>query len=47
VAVLAEAIGVSKSAIELVSGATSAKKQFLVAGASEEEIRDSIGRAVG
>jgi uncharacterized protein (TIGR00251 family) len=47
VAVLAEALGVAKSSIELASGATSAKKQFLVSGMSEKAIRDAISRAVG
>ncbi len=44
VAVLSEALGVAKSSIELASGATSAKKQFLVAGRTIEEVRAAIAR---
>jgi uncharacterized protein len=46
VAVLAEALGVPKSAIELVSGATSAKKQFLILGQTAEAVLAAIGRVV-
>jgi uncharacterized protein len=45
-AVLAEALGVSKSAIELVSGATSTKKQFLVVGRDVVSLRAEIGKLV-
>jgi uncharacterized protein (TIGR00251 family) len=47
VAVLSEALGVAKSSIELVSGATSAKKQFFVAGRTAAEMRRVIASIVG
>jgi uncharacterized protein (TIGR00251 family) len=47
VAALAEALGVSKSSIELVRGATSAKKQLLIAGLTSGEVRAAIARVVG
>jgi uncharacterized protein len=46
VAVLSEALGVAKSSIELVSGATSAKKHYLVVGLTAEELRAAIDRIV-
>jgi uncharacterized protein len=47
VAVLSEALGAPKSSIELVSGATSAKKQFLIAGWTAGEVRAVIARIDG
>jgi uncharacterized protein len=47
VRILSEEFGVAKSAIELVSGATSAKKQFLVVGRRVEEVRRVIESIVG
>jgi uncharacterized protein (TIGR00251 family) len=44
VAVLSEALGVAKSSIELVSGATSAKKQFLLVGRMVDEVRAAIAK---
>jgi uncharacterized protein len=45
-AVLSKALGVAKSSIELVSGATSAKKQFLVVGRTVDEVRAAIERMI-
>jgi uncharacterized protein YggU (UPF0235/DUF167 family) len=36
--VLAEALGVSKSSIELIGGATSPQKRFLVAGMNINDV---------
>jgi uncharacterized protein (TIGR00251 family) len=44
VAILSEAVGVAKSSIKLVSGATSAKKQFLVMGQTADEILTTIDK---
>lgn len=44
VAMLSEALGVAKSSIKLVSGATSAKKQFLVVGQTADEILTTIDK---
>jgi uncharacterized protein (TIGR00251 family) len=46
VAVLSDALGVSKSAIELTDGETSPRKRFLVVGARVEEIRNALERVV-
>jgi uncharacterized protein (TIGR00251 family) len=46
VAVLSEVLGVAKSSIELVSGATAAKKQFLIAGRSVGEVRAALAKVV-
>jgi uncharacterized protein len=40
--VLSRALGVSKSAIELVSGTTSTRKRFLITGADADAIRQQI-----
>jgi uncharacterized protein (TIGR00251 family) len=42
VKVLSEALGLPKSSIELVSGATAAKKQFLLAGQNADAIRATL-----
>ena len=44
VAARSEALGVSKSAIELVSGETSPRKQFLVIGTTIDQIGLTLGR---
>jgi uncharacterized protein (TIGR00251 family) len=44
VAVLSEALGVPKSAIEIIAGETSPQKRFLIAGAEIEAIRSTIAR---
>ena len=46
VELLSEALGVPKSAIELLSGETSPQKRFLVAGAKADEIRQTLARAI-
>jgi uncharacterized protein (TIGR00251 family) len=46
-AVLSEALGVPKSSVELVSGATSAQKRFLVVGGDAEKLRAALERLVG
>jgi uncharacterized protein (TIGR00251 family) len=45
IALLSGTLGVPKSAIELVSGETSPQKRFLIAGASEDGIRNAIASA--
>ena len=42
VAVLSDALGVRKSQLELVAGATAGHKQFLVRGVTVEELRRVI-----
>jgi hypothetical protein len=44
--VLGQALGVAKSSIELVCGATSAKKQFLIVGQAEDVVRSAIEHIV-
>jgi uncharacterized protein (TIGR00251 family) len=44
VAALSEALGVAKSSIQLVSGATSAKKQFLLVGQTVDDVRAAIAK---
>ena len=46
VEVLSEALGVPKSAIELLSGETSPRKRFVVIGANVDEIRESLTRVI-
>jgi uncharacterized protein (TIGR00251 family) len=46
VEVLADALNVSKSSIELLSGETSQQKQFLIVGANVEKLRVVIERAI-
>ena len=47
VAVLSKALGVPKSAIELVAGETSPRKRFLVAGGDVGKLRAAIERLAG
>jgi hypothetical protein len=47
VAVLSKALGVPKSAIELVAGATSPRKRFLIAGGDVGELETTIERLLG
>ena len=47
VAVLSKALGVSKSAVVLVSGATSPRKRFLIAGADADTLSASLQDATG
>ncbi len=42
VAVLSRALGVPKSSVELVAGATSAQKRFLVVGVEMDELRVAL-----
>jgi uncharacterized protein len=42
VKVLSEALGMSKSAIELLSGETTTHKRFLIRGAMADEIRAAV-----
>lgn len=44
VEVLAAALDISKSSIELVSGQTSPQKRFLICGVTEEQLRVAIER---
>jgi uncharacterized protein (TIGR00251 family) len=46
VAVLSEALGVPKAAIELVSGATSPRKRFLLVGVNVEDVLDALSRVI-
>jgi uncharacterized protein (TIGR00251 family) len=46
VALLSEVFGVTKSAVQLVSGETSPQKRFLIVGADPNEIRSAIARAL-
>ena len=46
VTVLSKALGVPKSAIELLSGATSNHKRFLVVGADNDKLQETIMRSV-
>jgi hypothetical protein len=46
VEVLAKGLHVRKSQIELIAGATSAEKRFLIHGITREELREKIGQAV-
>jgi hypothetical protein len=46
VAILSEALAVPKSAIELVSGATSPRKKFLVEGMSVDAVQTLLDRCV-
>jgi len=46
VAVLSDALGVPKSAIELVSGATSSQKRFLIVGGDADELETVIAQMV-
>lgn len=46
IAVLSRALGVPKSAIELVVGESSRRKKFLLAGANIDEVRQVLGRFV-
>ena len=41
-AILAEALGVGTKEVKLVSGATSPRKQFSVAGATAAHVRDKL-----
>lgn len=47
IALLSKTLGVSKSAVELVSGDTSQHKKFLIAGPSLEAIRDAFAAIIG
>jgi len=47
IAVLAKALGLRRSQIELASGMTSSQKKFLVRGISADELRQAIERALG
>lgn len=47
VAVLSKALGVSKSAIVLVSGATSPQKRFLIAGVDADTLSAALRDAIG
>ncbi len=42
---LAAALGVDRRQVELVSGATSPRKEFLVAGLSVAQVRQALARA--
>ncbi|MEX2316481.1 MAG: DUF167 domain-containing protein [Pirellulales bacterium] len=44
VAVLSRALGVPKSALELLSGETSPQKRFLIVGMMLEDVRQSLGQ---
>jgi hypothetical protein len=44
VAVLAKALGVPKSSLELVSGATSPRKRFLVVGVERKSLQEALSR---
>jgi hypothetical protein len=44
VALLSKSLGVPKSAIELVAGATSPRKRFLIAGGDVDGLRTTIER---
>jgi uncharacterized protein (TIGR00251 family) len=46
VAVLSKALGVSKSAVVLISGATSPRKRFLIAGADSDTLSASLQDAI-
>ena len=46
VALLAKVLGVSRSSIELVSGATSPRKRLLIRAASMDEVSARIDRAL-
>jgi uncharacterized protein len=46
VAVLSKALGISKSAVELVSGTTSTRKRFLITGAEPDAIRELVQQHV-
>jgi len=41
-ALLADALGVSKSSLELVSGATSGRKRFLVVGGQLDQLQAAV-----
>ena len=45
VAVLSKALGLRKSQIELISGATAPHKRFLVRDVTEDDLRERIDRA--
>lgn len=45
IAVLSAAIGVPKSAVEILAGETSSRKRLLVVGASIEQVRHALDRA--
>ena len=45
-AVLAKTLGVAKSGVQLVGGATIAKKQFFILGKTADEIEAAIDRAL-
>jgi len=47
VAVLSDALGVPKSAIELVAGETSPRKRFLIVGGKLGQLQTAVGRLVG
>lgn len=44
VAVLSRALGVPKSALELVAGETSPQKRFLIVGMTGENLRHALGQ---
>jgi hypothetical protein len=44
--VLAEALGLSREAVRIVAGATSARKTVEVTGISESELRQRLGGAI-
>jgi uncharacterized protein (TIGR00251 family) len=44
--ILSKSLGVSKSAVELVSGDTSAQKRFLIVDAKLDDVRHVLERAV-
>jgi hypothetical protein len=46
IAVLSDALKISKSSIELVSGDTSSQKRFLIAGVDTEKLRIAVERLI-
>ena len=46
IALLSEALGVPKSAIELISGETSPQKRFLIANANLDVIQQTLARSI-
>lgn len=46
VAVLSEALGVSKSSLEILAGAASSRKRFLVLGVEHADLERTLGRLI-
>lgn len=46
IAVLSEAVGVPKSAVEILTGETSPRKRFLVTGATIDQVRNALEHVV-